>query len=360
MVLDLDGDGIVDEKEMEAAYRMKSDPKPLSGVALSDKEVRGKAVPSWMFKVVAKPSISRMDLETQRKMERVAAFMEKMARGPKEQILSAFKRYHRQKKQERQRKNVASKADTEALAQSTTEIQQMEIARDKADRNRLLQQERRDYKQAVFFRDQVVFFTKKLQAAKVRQDHLKQKVAMDYGGKEQEFKNRMGQQKHMRHVQEIIFLIDKDVQEREEKLQAKHEMEWNYLDQKIEDLKAALPPPPQFGASPGEPLRETAYAPHTIRKRQKERELAVEQKYEQANMMRQQIELDECDAYDELIAKHAAKVEHISDDLAQRQVGEMQRFIESTRRVDDMAPRIVRMCDVPAQEEGGRTDDPWR
>ena len=161
----------------------------------------------------------------------------------------------------------------------------------------------------------------------------------------------MGQQKHMRHVQEIIFLIDKDVQEREEKLQAKHEMEWNYLDQKIEDLKAALPPPPQFGASPGEPLRETAYAPHTIRKRQKERELAVEQKYEQANMMRQQIELDECDAYDELIAKHAAKVEHISDDLAQRQVGEMQRFIESTRRVDDMAPRIVRMCDVSAREE---------
>jgi len=67
-------------------------------------------------------------------------------------------------------------------------------------------------------------------------------------------------------------------------------------------------------------------------------------------MLRQQIELDECDAYDQLIAKHAAKVEQISDDLAQRQVGEMQRFIEATRRVDEMAPRIVRMCDVSAKE----------
>ena len=73
--------------------------------------------------------------------------------GPKQRILGAFKRLWLAKKKERKRSNVASAADTKALNIVDEEMGQMREAMEKADRNRLKQEERRDYKQATFFRD---------------------------------------------------------------------------------------------------------------------------------------------------------------------------------------------------------------
>jgi len=84
-------------------------------------------------------------------------------------------------------------------------------------------------------------------------------------------------------VESTLYFVDKDVKEREERLQGKHEMEWSCLEDRIADLKAALPPPPSFGPpQPGEPDIITHYAPQSASKRARERELAMEQKYEQA------------------------------------------------------------------------------
>jgi len=340
--MDLDGDGIIDEKEMEAAHQEAQIPKPVKLQSAPPAKER----PTWMFHVVAKKKINRKSSEDEAKMTRVAAFMEKKARGPKAQILQAFKRFRRMKKQERAAQNMRAKEEGDAMEQAAVEMNALRVAREEADQARVLHEMRREYKQAVFFRDQVVFLSKKLHTIQARHQMLQNKV-QEASLAEQK---SLVKQSFDEAVQLTLHSIDRQVQARELKLQTKHDLEWKSLQQHIRQMKKAIPPAPDHA---GQCKRQTLYSPQSAEKLQLERTLAHNQKYETAQAIREQIDADECDAYDHIIASHAVSVEQMSDELAQRQIQDMKRFVECAKRVSLMTSRIVRMCSLSIQDGNG-------
>ena len=73
-------------------------------------------------------------------------------------------------------------------------------------------------------------------------------------------------------------------------------------------------------------------------------------RYEEAEMLRIQIEMDEIDAYDALIARRAQEVDQVRKELQSRQQDELDRLQQCVTRVQQLMPRLVSMCN--ATEKG--------
>lgn len=285
-------------------------------------------------------------------MSKVAIFIEQKARGPKKQIFSAFRRFLRLSKQERSIAASKALAAAKGIEKLEDELNQLQQAIAKADQARILQEMQREYKAAIFYRDQVVFYSKK--------SHTLQSQLALIRAQQQEMESEevaLKRKKEYHHSrQQYLGYVDESIQRRELALRKKHEMEWNTLEAEIEKLKQALPPAPQCGVK--KQAQQTCYSAETAQKLKMERSLANAQRYEAANMVRQQIDMAEVEAYDGLVAEHAAHVEMLSDQLSLQQVEEMNSFVGCVKRAEMLAPRLVRMAATSHEEAVENLENP--
>jgi len=149
-----------------------------------------------------------------------------------------------------------------------------------------------------------------------------------------------------------MTIIMRKCKEREASIQAKHEREHVALEQHAMKLQSDLPPAPAKGVV-------THFSRGIAERLREEQELVRKRRYEKAELLRQQIEMAEIDAYDELVAQRAEEVDQVRHQLTIRQEDECRRLRECIQRVSQMMPRLASMCSVnsTSKRQSNEADD---
>eukprot|EP00656_Telonema_subtile_P016923 TRINITY_DN18977_c0_g3_i2.p1 TRINITY_DN18977_c0_g3~~TRINITY_DN18977_c0_g3_i2.p1 ORF type:complete len:452 (-),score=135.77 TRINITY_DN18977_c0_g3_i2:74-1429(-) len=342
--LDLDGDGVVDFHELAEAYGAPVSPGGAQSHKCDVTKDKKKSRPAWCFQVITGgTSAQAVARRQQKKMQKAAAMMERTARGLQHRLFSAMVRYAHIKRRERAERKIAVEENTDCpeITEAKQQIEELQQEVEKMVTNERLQAERREYKAAAFFRDKIRFFSEKKDSLEAHVQVLYRRHAQRnaYGSQEQ-----LNRGTHDGNRAYKLQTISRKVREREIAIQEKHQREHISLEQHAIQLKKEIPQAPSRGLV-------TRFSKGIDNKLRQETELVRLKRYEQAEMLRQQIEMDEIDAYDQLVAQRAGEVDRVRQQLTIRQQDEIDRLQQCVARVQQLRPRLVAMCNATDEQE---------